>query len=114
MDLVWLYLTRTVLFFHFQIPPLTRVDIQAGDKMGFLSEGTDSGVVYDFQPNEYGATTRTRSFPSTPVAGESYDFDAIPYNTYVFAFSVLIDTGIQCSYSQVMLFRGFFKIRGML
>ena len=65
--------------------------MQKGDVLGFMSESESSGIVYNFRPLGFGAKVRTRSFTSLPLIGGAYTFDAIAYDTWVFAFSAVID-----------------------
>lgn len=65
-----------------------------GDVLGFLSESDNSGIVYDFRPLGFGARVRTKVFSSLPRLNHAYNFDAIAYDTWVFAVSALIDTSM--------------------
>ena len=66
--------------------------MQEGDVLGFLSESESSGIVYNFRPLGFGARVQTKAFTSLPVERNSYTFDAIAYDTWVFAFSAMVDT----------------------
>lgn len=78
----------------FQIYPGDNVIVQYGDKLGFQTEVSVSGIVYDWKPMGNGSTIRTLLLSHDyPKKGDGYMFDAVAYDTWAFSISAKVDTG---------------------
>ena len=94
---MWRYCKQLILLvLHLQVYPGDDVRVEAGDKVGFLSRGDHTAVVYDFVPQSPGTLMLARSFRGllgAPVLGHTYSFDSLTYDIWRFALAVKVDTG---------------------
>ena len=83
--------------FFFQIPVDDSTEVQDGDMIGFLSEVTQSGICFDFEPMTHGTSVVFRSFDydteGLPKVGKNYKFTDVIFSAWRFAISVSILTG---------------------